>query len=293
MPELPEVETVRRGLVKKLTGARIARVEARRPDLRFPLPEQFSERLSGAVAGPLERRAKYLILPLSTGDDLVMHLGMTGRFTLVGQTSVDAPGSYIYPTGGQPVHDHVIIHFDDGRQLVYNDPRRFGFMMIVPRMARAQHKLFAHLGVEPLGAQWNAEFLAERGGGKKTNLKSFLMDQRNVAGLGNIYVSEALHDARLSPNRLSSSLADRRGRATVRAHRLAMAVPAVLEKAILAGGSTLRDYRQSDGRSGAFQDNFQVYNRDGKACLREACGGAVQRVVHTGRATFYCNRCQR
>jgi formamidopyrimidine-DNA glycosylase len=297
MPELPEVETVRRGLVPLMVGQRIARVEARRPDLRFPLPDQFNARAAGQTVDSLERRAKYLIARLSGGDALVMHLGMSGRFSIVraraAQAAHETLGAYIYDTGADPKHDHVVIHFDDGVRVVYNDPRRFGFMLLIPQAELAGHALFHKLGAEPLGADMSAEYLATRARGKAVNLKSLLMDQRVIAGLGNIYVSEALHRAQLSPNRKARSLADRRGAPTERAIRLVPAIQSVLEQAIRAGGSSLRDYRQADGSTGAFQEAFAVYDRAGAACVRPGCGGTIQHAVHTGRSTYYCSRCQR
>ena len=252
MPELPEVETVRRGLTPVLVGRRITDLEARRPDLRFPLPEKFRERVAGQKIVALDRRAKYLIAALSGGEDLVMHLGMTGRFTILRDGARETPGEYAHDAGANPAHDHVVLHLSDGTRIVYNDPRRFGFMMMMPHAERDAHALFRNLGVEPLGNQLTAEYLASRGRGKKANLKSFLMDQRVIAGLGNIYASEALYRAGLSPNRSASSLADRRGKPASRALPLVVAIRDVLQHAIDAGGSTLRDYRSAERRIGRF-----------------------------------------
>jgi formamidopyrimidine-DNA glycosylase len=293
MPELPEVETVRRGLAPILVGSHVAALEMRRPDLRFPLPERFHERLVGQEIIGLDRRAKYLVAELSGGEDLVMHLGMTGRFTIVRHGRHETPGDYAHETGSDPAHDHVVLHLADGTRIVYNDPRRFGFMVMMPRAERSGHALFRGLGAEPLGSELTVEYLASRAGGKKVNLKSFLMDQRVIAGLGNIYVSEALFRAGLSPNRRAQSLADRRGTPSERAMRLVPAIRQVLQQAIEAGGSTLRDYRHADGTSGAFQDEFAVYDRAGLVCVRDECGGTIRRTVHAGRASFYCPRCQR
>ena len=293
MPELPEVETVRRGLAPVLVGKRFTRVETRRADLRFPFPERFAERLEGAAVTGLARRAKYLVAALSTGDALVMHLGMTGRFTIADRDGGSTPGAYVYGSGADPRHDHVVFHLKGGARVIYNDPRRFGFMLMMPEAERATHALFRNLGSEPLGDGLTADYLAERALGKKVTLKTFLMDQRIVAGLGNIYVSEALYRAGLSPNRRAASLADRKGLATERAVRLVPAIQSVLEEAIAAGGSTLRDYRAADGSSGAFQDTFAVYDRAGETCVRKACFGTIKRAVHGGRATYYCGRCQR
>jgi formamidopyrimidine-DNA glycosylase len=293
MPELPEVETVRRGLAPVVSGRRVTALEMRRPDLRFPFPERFSERMVGQEIVSLERRAKYLIAGLSGGDDLVMHLGMTGRFTILQNGRRDIPGDYANAVGPIPAHDHVVLHLSDGTRIVYNDPRRFGFMIMMPHAEQSQHPLFRGLGVEPLGAGLTADYLATRARGKKANLKAFLMDQRIVAGLGNIYVSEALFRAGLSPNRAARSLADRRGDPTERAQRLVPAIQDVLRQAIEAGGSTLRDYRDANGASGAFQDAFAVYDRAEHVCPRPGCGGEIRRVVHAGRASFYCPRCQK
>ena len=293
MPELPEVETVRRGLAPALVGRRIAAIEARRPDLRFPLPEKFAERTAGATVISLDRRAKYLVMTLSTGDAIIMHLGMTGRFTIVRGSARETPGDYVFENSGEPLHDHVVLHLDDGAAIVYNDPRRFGFMVMTAAANLDAHPLLRGLGPEPLGPVWTPERIAAASRNRKTNLKALLMDQRFVAGLGNIYVSEALHLARLSPNRSARSLADRRGRPTEFARRLAPAVSDVLTKAIDAGGSTLRNYRHADGESGRFQEAFAVYDRAGEPCVRPGCGGIVKKTVHAGRATYFCGRCQR
>jgi formamidopyrimidine-DNA glycosylase len=293
MPELPEVETVRRGLAPVLVGSRVSGLDARRPDLRFPLPEHFRERLVGQKIIRLERRAKYLIAGLSGGEDLVMHLGMTGRFTIIHDGGVDRPGDYIHETGPDPTHDHVVLHLSDGTRVIYNDPRRFGFMVMMAHAERPEHALFRKLGAEPLSEELTAEYLARRAVGKKVNLKAFLMDQHVVAGLGNIYVSEALFRAGLSPDRSAQTLANSRAGPTEKVRKLVVAIKSVLESAIEAGGSTLRDYRNADGKKGAFQDRFAVYDREGESCVKPGCGGTIRRAVHAGRATFYCPRCQR
>jgi formamidopyrimidine-DNA glycosylase len=293
MPELPEVETVRRGLAPVLVGSRIAALEARRPDLRFPLPENFRERVAGQQITTLERCAKYLIATLSGGEDLVMHLGMTGRFTIVRDGASETPGEYAHGTDANPAHDHVVLHLSDGTRIVYNDPRRFGFMMLMAHGDRDRHPLFRGLGVEPLGNHLTAEYLATRARGKKVNLKSFLMDQRIVAGLGNIYVCEALYGAGLSPGRGARSLAARNGAPATRTTALVAAIRDVLQNAIEAGGSTLRDYRNANGVSGQFQKAFAVYGRAGLICPRPGCGGQIRVTRHAGRASFHCPRCQR
>jgi formamidopyrimidine-DNA glycosylase len=293
VPELPEVETVRLGLLPVLVGAKVRRLEALRPNLRFPLPENFAGRVEGQTIKRLERRAKYLVAVLSGGDALVMHLGMTGRFTVARGETSELLGDYIYQSGGDPKHDHVVFHLSSGARIIYNDPRRFGFMLMMPEAERAQHALFKALGPEPLGDILTADYLARRAHGKKINLKAFLMDQRIVAGLGNIYVSEALHRAGLSPNRGARFLSDRHGRPTDRARALVPAIRSVLEQAITAGGSTLRDYRHADGEKGSFQDEFSVYDRDGQLCTRAGCGGEIKRTVQSGRATYFCGHCQK
>jgi formamidopyrimidine-DNA glycosylase len=293
MPELPEVETVRRGLEPVIGGRRIVSVEARRPDLRFPLPERFQDRLVGQKVVAFDRRAKYLIVGLSGGEDLVMHLGMTGRFTILEHGRAATPGEYANSVGADPAHDHVVFTLSGGVRIVYNDPRRFGFMVMMPHAERSEHPLFRGLGVEPLSADLTADYLAARARGKKANLKSFLMDQRIVAGLGNIYVAEALYRAKLSPNRAAKTLVDRRGGPTDRARLLIPAIRDVLNDAIRARGSTLKDYRDANGASGGFQNSFAVYDRAGRICPRAGCGGEIRRVLHAGRASFYCPRCQR
>lgn len=295
MPELPEVETVRRGLEPVMTGGTIVRVEQRRPDLRFPFPEKFADRLAGRDVLSLTRRAKYLIARVSGGDILLMHLGMSGRFTIEASKAGlnGTPGVAVHATGGGAKHDHVVIHMKDGARVIYNDPRRFGFMLLIPEMEFEAHPLITGLGVEPLGNGLSASYLASSARGRSVDLKSFLMDQRIVAGLGNIYVSEALHRARLSPNRAAASLALRTGKPSARAERLVPAIRSVLDAALIAGGSSLRDYRRADGSIGAFQNAFAVYGREGARCPTPGCTGVIRRIVQNGRATYYCGVCQR
>jgi len=295
MPELPEVETVCRGLAPEMVGATFKTVEQRRANLRFPFGRDFKKRLVGAKVVTLRRRAKYLVAELSTGDCLVMHLGMSGRFLVqpTRSNTSDTLGDYIYDVGSNPKHDHVVFHMSGGSTITYNDPRRFGFMVLVREKMLAGHALFRHLGVEPLGNELSAIYLSQKAMDRRTSLKSFLMDQRIVAGLGNIYVCEALHHARLSPNRAAKCLSDRCGNPTVRAERLVFAIRDVLQKAVALGGSTLRDYRDANGVSGGFQETFAVYGRAGEACPRQKCAGIVKRSVHQGRSTFHCSRCQR
>lgn len=301
MPELPEVEIVRRGLLPALEGKAFRSVEQHRPDLRFPLPADFPARLSGRSVERLERRGKYLLAHLSSGDVLLMHLGMTGCFTVhpAGAKHRSAMPVRVNGTvnaageGLRGAHDHVVFHMRGGASITYNDPRRFGFMMLIPKAELELHPLLHHLGVEPLSDALDAAYLARRASGKRGPLKAFLSDQRVIAGLGNIYVCEALYRSGLSPKRGAATLADKAGRPTDRARALVSAIRAVLEDAIKAGGSTLRDYRHADGELGYFQHTFAVYGREGKPCLRAGCGGTVKRIVQAGRSTFYCPRCQR
>ena len=283
MPELPEVETVRRGLAPTFVGARLARVELNRPDLRFPFPERFAQRLEGRRIDALNRRAKYLVAEMDSGESLIMHLGMSGSFRVE-----DFPvGEFHHPRGKAPTHDHVVFHFEGGARVTYNDPRRFGYMTLIATVAREKHPLFRDIGIEPLGPDFNPAVLADLLAGARTPLKAALLDQRRIAGLGNIYVSEALHRARLSPLREAGSLRP----AQVRA--LAAAIRAVLAAAIAAGGSTLRDHRQTDGALGYFQHAFEVYDREGAACRHPRCLGTIGRSVQSGRSTFWCSVCQR
>ncbi|MEZ5816870.1 MAG: bifunctional DNA-formamidopyrimidine glycosylase/DNA-(apurinic or apyrimidinic site) lyase [Hyphomicrobiaceae bacterium] len=295
MPELPEVETVRRGLEPVLAGARLRRVEQRRPDLRFPLPERFVERLEGRVIQRLERRAKYILGHLDSGEVLAVHLGMTGRFTIAmsGGANGRQLGEFTHVAGGDVAHDHVVIETEAGATVTYNDARRFGYMSLIPATELASHPHFKDLGVEPLGPDLTAAFLARRAVGRKADLKAFLMDQRIIAGLGNIYVCEALHQAGLNPVRAAAVLARRSGSPTERCEKLVAAIRSVLEAAIAAGGSTLRDYRHADGSLGYFQHSFAAYGREGEPCRTPGCAGHVRRIIQSGRSTFYCARCQR
>ena len=288
MPELPEVETVRRGLAPAMEGARFAKVEVRHRGLRWPIARDFEKRLEGKTVDGLGRRAKYLTADLSSGDVLIMHLGMSGSFR-VGHES--RPGVYYHERSKSQTHDHVVFHMSNGETITFNDPRRFGSMKIVPRAKIDAEPLLRGLGPEPLGNAFDAAMLAAACAGKKTSLKAALLDQRVVAGLGNIYVCEALFRAHLSPKRLASTIADRRGRPTPRAEALVDAIKAVLNDAIKAGGSSLRDHRRADGSLGDFQHNFQVYDREGKPCPHGK--GTIKRIVQGGRSTFYCPACQK
>ena len=293
MPELPEVETVRRGLAPVMEGARFTRVEARRKDLRWPLPKDFVKRLEGETVTGLGRRAKYLLADLSSGDVLVMHLGMSGSFRVSHHGEEVKPGVYYREHDKLAAHDHVVFHMSNGVVATYNDPRRFGFMKLVPRAGLDSEPLLNRIGPEPLGNEFDAALLAAACAGKKTSLKAALLDQAVVAGLGNIYVCEALFRARLSPKRMASSLVNRDGSPHARAIALVDAIKAVLRDAIEAGGSSLRDHRRADGSLGDFQHNFLVYDRAGVKCVSRGCKATIKRVVQNGRSTFYCPGCQK
>ncbi len=275
-------------------GARFDRVEQRRPDLRFPFPDRFVERLLGTRVAALSRRAKYLLAHMESGDVLIMHLGMSGRFKVLrAGANAQKPGEFLYEAGENSRHDHVLFAMSNGATVIYNDARRFGFMDLAREDGLAAHKLMSGLGVEPLGADLTPGYLAARCKGKRTTLKAALLDQRIIAGLGNIYVCEALYRSGLSPRRMASALATRAGRATGRAERLVPQIKAVLEDAIEAGGSTLRDYHAPEGDLGYFQHSFAVYGREGMECVLPGCGGTIRRIVQGGRSTFFCPRCQR
>ena len=293
MPELPEVETVRRGLQPAMEGARIDRLEVRRKDLRFPFQPDFAARLDGQVITSLGRRAKYLLADLASGDVLLMHLGMSGSFRVVSDEAATAPGAFHHPRSDDRAHDHVVFHMSSGTSVIYNDPRRFGFMKIFARSEIESEPFLKDIGPEPLGNAFDAAMLAGTLAGKKSSLKAALLDQRNVAGLGNIYVCEALFRSQLSPRRLAATLATKKGEPTERATRLVGAIHDVLNLAIKAGGSSLRDHRQTDGELGYFQHSFQVYDREGDACKTDGCEGVVKRFVQNGRSTFWCPKCQK
>jgi formamidopyrimidine-DNA glycosylase len=292
VPELPEVETVRRGLAPVMEGARIVKVEARRPDLRRPLPKDFATRIEGTTVTGLGRRAKYLTADLSSGDVLLMHLGMSGSFRVSHGDKDGTPGAFHHPRSPASAHDHIVFHMSSGATVTFNDPRRFGLMLLVPRAELANHPLMREVGPEPLGNEFDAGLLATACAGKKTSLKAALLDQTVVAGLGNIYVCEALHRAGLSPRRRASTIA-RRGAANARAIALVDAIKAVLNAAIRAGGSSLRDHRQTDGELGYFQHHFRAYDREGEACGTPGCKGTIRRIVQNGRSTFFCRVCQK
>lgn len=292
MPELPEVETVVRGLQPAMEGQRIDRVLLRRADLRFPFPDGFAEHLTGAVITGLSRRAKYALADLNSGWVLVMHLGMSGSFRVAEKEAGPAPGLFHHARSKNPAHDHVEIGLMSGARVIYNDPRRFGYMTLVERRQFDGHKLFSGMGVEPLGNGLSADYLARRFAGKSAPLKAVLLDQRIIAGLGNIYVCEALWRARLSPTRTAATLTGGRG-AQRRIEDLIQSIREILVEAIESGGSSLRDHAQTDGSLGYFQHRFAVYDQEGAPCPRPTCDGVVLRFVQSGRSTFYCPRCQK
>ncbi|MFN3545979.1 MAG: bifunctional DNA-formamidopyrimidine glycosylase/DNA-(apurinic or apyrimidinic site) lyase [Mesorhizobium sp.] len=297
MPELPEVETVRRGLSGTLEGARISAVDQRRPDLRLPFPIDFRARLTGRRIDALSRRAKYLIAHLDDGLALISHLGMSGSWRIEAGGEEHVPGDFHHERSKLAAHDHVVFHLEgrDGARsrVVYNDPRRFGFMLFAEPGTLSDHPFLSGLGIEPTGNELSGDLLATLFRDRRTPLKAALLDQRLIAGLGNIYVCEALWRAGLSPRRAAGTLATATGRPTAAAAVLASAIRDVIADAIAAGGSSLRDYVQADGSLGYFQHVFAVYDREGEACRKPGCDGVVHRMVQSGRSTFYCPACQR
>lgn len=273
MPELPEVETVRRALQPVMEGARFEQVVARRPDLRVALPRRFAARLTGETVLRLGRRGKYLVADLSSGETLLMHLGMSGSFRIDFTTS----GAFHHARGATLVHDHVVFHMSSGATVTFNDPRRFGLMELVATEMLPEHRVLRFLGPEPLAAEFDAAVLAAAARRKKTTLKAALSDQRVIAGLGNIYVCEALHFARLSPMRRASTIATRSGAPRDAAQRLVTAIRKVLNEAVERGDAA---------------DRFRVYDREGGRCRRRGCRGVIRRIVQAGRSTFYCPVCQ-
>jgi formamidopyrimidine-DNA glycosylase len=275
-----------------MLGARIAKVELRRADIRFPFPPAFAKRLTGQRIVDLKRRAKYLLFPLDGGETLIAHLGMSGSFRME-KTAISTPGKFHHERSKDPKHDHVVLVLDNGWVVTYNDPRRFGFMDLAPTETLEQHPRVRGLGAEPLAPEFDAARLAALFAGSRAPLKSALLDQKRIAGLGNIYVCEALFRARLAPSRPASILANARGAPTKAAIALSEAIRAVLKEAVEAGGSTLRDHRQANGELGYFQHVFKVYDREGLPCMRERCHGIIKRITQAGRSTFTCPECQR
>lgn len=283
MPELPEVETVRRGLAPVMEGAVIVRADVNRPDLRWPFPPGMEKRLTGQKVVGLRRRSKYILVDLDSGESLLIHLGMSGRMLISG----DPLGRFAHDHPAPEKHDHVVFHMDNGARITFNDPRRFGAMDLLPTIGAETHKLLASLGPEPLGNAFNEAHLIHAFRGRNTPVKSALLDQRIVAGLGNIYVCETLFRAGISPKRKAGNIA------AARVGGLVPIIRDVLGEAIEAGGSSLRDFRQADGELGYFQHSFDVYGREGQPCRTPGCIGVVGRVVQSGRSSFYCAICQR
>jgi len=283
MPELPEVETVRRGLLPVMEGAVIAKADIRRPDLRWPFPDRMADRLTGQKVTALRRRSKYILADLSSGETLIVHLGMSGRMLISGNPL----GQFHHDHPAPEKHDHVVLDMANGARITFNDARRFGAMDLTATTEVENHWLLKDLGPEPLGNSFNEDYLVARLKTRNTPIKSALLDQKIVSGLGNIYVCEALFRAKLSPIRKAGQIAEKRIRALVPIIR------DVLSEAITAGGSSLRDYRQADGELGYFQHTFQVYDREGQPCQTPACAGTIARIVQSGRSSFYCTQCQR
>lgn len=292
MPELPEVETVRRGLQPVMEGALIRKVEQRRPDLRFPFPENFVEALTGRRIVSLGRRAKYLIIHVDRDPVLICHLGMSGSFRIRSGENDDVVGDFHYERSKNEAHDHVVFHLEDRagayQRVIFNDPRRFGFMLFTDAGSLDSHPSLAGLGVEPTGNALDGQLLSQLLGAKRTPIKTALLDQRLIAGLGNIYVCEALWRTGINPAREAGSIA---ADASL-CEQLSSAIREVIAEAIEAGGSSLRDHVQTDGSMGYFQHSFRVYDRTGQPCLRPGCEGTIGRMVQGGRSTFYCTSCQ-
>ena len=294
MPELPEVETVRRGLAPFMEGRRIRMLTLNRADLRFPLPKDFRARVEGLRVQLLARRAKYLVIQLENDLSIIAHLGMSGSFRI--EETSDTLADFHHPRSKDQAHDHVIFTMVDDAggevRIIYNDPRRFGFMDLVPTSALDQYPAFSTLGPEPAGNTLSADYLAERFQGKKSPIKAALLDQRVIAGLGNIYVCEALHRSGIGPERHVTTLVTRTGRPSRQLDDLTRAIRDVIAEAIEAGGSSLRDHIQTDGSLGYFQHRFRVYDREGQPCVTPGCKGTVARIVQSGRSTFHCPACQ-
>ncbi|MAQ81641.1 MAG: DNA-formamidopyrimidine glycosylase [Maritimibacter sp.] len=282
MPELPEVETVRRGLLPVVEGFVIDSADVRRPDLRWPFPDRMADRLAGQTVTALRRRSKYILANLSSGETLIVHLGMSGRMLISGRM----PGAFVHDHAPTEKHDHVVLEMSSGARITFNDARRFGAMDLWPTATLQDHWLLKPLGPEPLGNTFHEDYLAERLKGRNTPIKSALLDQNVVAGLGNIYVCEALFRAQIAPRRKAGRISDKRIRSLVPIIR------DVLTDAIAAGGSSLRDYRQASGELGYFQHTFRVYGREDQPCTTPGCNGTVARITQSGRSTFFCPNCQ-
>ncbi|MEQ9692606.1 bifunctional DNA-formamidopyrimidine glycosylase/DNA-(apurinic or apyrimidinic site) lyase [Shimia sp. SDUM112013] len=283
MPELPEVETVRRGLEPSMTGQVITRAQVNRPDLRWPFPERMAERLAGARVLQLRRRSKYILADLDRGETLLVHLGMSGRMTVSG----DPLGQFAHNHPTAQKHDHVVLDMENGARITFNDPRRFGAMDLLPTDTAETHPLLVKLGPEPLGNAFDESYLVNQLSSRLTPIKSALLDQRIIAGLGNIYVCEALFRAGISPRRKAKNIAKSKAAALVPIIR------DVLQEAISSGGSSLRDFRQADGELGYFQHRFDVYGRENEPCHTPGCNASIRRITQSGRSSFYCPQCQR
>ena len=292
MPELPEVETVKRGLAPFMEGANITNVKVNRPNLRFPFPTDFVEKLVGQTVISLKRRAKYILVNLSNDLTLTIHLGMSGSFRIMGE-NVEQPEF----KNKNSVHDHVIFELVSKNQepccVIYNDPRRFGYMDLIANSELSEHPYFCKLGIEPLGNEFSSEYLLNQLQGRTTTLKAALLDQSIIAGLGNIYVCEALWRAKLPPKLTANVFLSKRKKLKISMDLLVESIRAVLNSAIEAGGSSLRDHVLTDGSMGYFQREFAVYGREGLMCMRNGCKGTIARIVQNGRSTFYCNSCQK
>jgi formamidopyrimidine-DNA glycosylase len=296
MPELPEVETVRRGLTPAMEGTRIERLELRRGNLRFPFPEKFEADVTGRTIIGLGRRAKYLLIDLDSGKTIISHLGMSGSFRIEEGAQQTVPGDFHHERSKDEKHDHAIFHLESSkgpRRVIYNDPRRFGFMDIAERSELQTNPFLFGLGPEPTGNELSAAYLAERFAGKAQPLKSALLDQKNIAGLGNIYVCEALWRSHILPTQAAKALVTKSGKPKESLELLVSSIRDVIADAIKAGGSSLRDHIQTDGSLGYFQHSFSVYDREGDPCRTPGCGGTVSRIVQAGRSTFYCPVCQK
>ncbi len=293
MPELPEVETTRRGLALAMEGRSIQRVVLNRPDLRFPIQADFVRRVENQTVDKIDRRAKYLLLRLASGDVLVAHLGMSGSFRVESAGASHEPATLYREIPRLAAHDHVVFEMSGGSRVIYNDPRRFGFMFVAHGAELDRHPRMAGIGLEPLEPPLEADTLARLFDGAQTSLKAALLDQKRIAGLGNIYVCEALHRAGLSPTRLAGAISGAGQFARAARGRLAIAIRDVLLDAIEAGGSSLRDFSGADGKPGYFQHSFRVYDREGAACPKRGCNGTIERIVQSGRSTFFCRSCQR
>ena len=287
MPELPEVETVRRGLEPAMSGQTIPRAEIRREGLRWPFPAGLAERLEGARVLALRRRSKYLLADLSSGETMLLHLGMSGRLTVSGLAAPFVPGQFHHHHPAEQKHDHVVLHLGNGARITFNDARRFGMLDLFSTGMAEHYPLLASLGPEPLGNSFNADWLAAQLAGRRGPIKALLLDQRLVAGLGNIYVSEALFRAGIHPARPGGEIG------AAQMEPLVQAIRTVLAEAIEAGGSSLRDYRQAGGELGYFQHAFRVYGKEGAPCTTQGCAGQIRRLMQAGRSSFFCPQCQR